>query len=288
MTLEYAYLDWCLAQIARKLGKDDDHALFMDRSTNYRHLWDERTGWMRPREMDGSWMEDFAPVAEKDQFSARGFCEANSAIYTYYVPHDITALAGLFGGPEVLVDRLNESFEKQSRNWQGADDKNHAVNWVDYANQPSTGMAHLFNKAGAPWLSQKWVRTVKQRYADTDPYGGYHGDEDQGQMGALGVLMAIGLFSVDGAAGWEPRYEITTPIFEEVTIRLHPDYYPGNTFSIRALGKPGEHPYIQSATLNDSVWESVVIPHRLIREGGQLELRVGPDPNKAWGLQSPE
>ncbi|PPK88913.1 putative alpha-1,2-mannosidase [Neolewinella xylanilytica] len=285
MTLEYAYQDWCLAQLARKLGKEEDDALFTERSTNYRHLWDERTGWMRPRELDGSWMEGFAPVAEQDQFSARGFCEANSAIYTFYVPHDTEGLIRLFGGREAYVSRLNASFEKQQANWQGANDKNHAVNWVDYANQPSTGMAHLFNKAGAPWLSQKWVRAVKERYADTDPYGGYHGDEDQGQMGALGVLMAIGLFSVDGAAATEPGYEITTPLFDEVAIQLNPDYYPGATFTIRTAGDPGRNLFLQSARLNGQDWSRVTLPFARYREGGLLELTVGPEPNKAWGTE---
>ncbi|WP_232830093.1 GH92 family glycosyl hydrolase [Lewinella sp. IMCC34191] len=284
MTLEYAYQDWCLAQIAHKLGKNADYDLFTKRSTNYRHLWDPGTGWMRPRELDGSWMNDFAPVAEADQFSARGFCEANSAIYSFYVPHDIPALTALFGGRDSLVQRLNESFEKQSRNWQGTNDKNHAVNWVDYANQPSTGMAHLFNKAGAPWLSQKWVRAVKDRYADTDPYGGYHGDEDQGQMGALGVLMAMGLFSVDGAASTEPSYEITTPVFKELTIRLDPAYYPGGSFSIRTTEDPERKPYIQSAKLNGATWDKVSLPFDTIRAGGVLEISVGAEPNKAGGL----
>ncbi|THH34995.1 GH92 family glycosyl hydrolase [Neolewinella litorea] len=284
MTLEYAYQDWCLAQIARTLGKEEDYELFMRRSENYRNLWNPATGWMHPRELDGSWMEDFAPVAEADQFSARGFCEANSAIYSHYVPHDIPALAELFGGREAYVDRLNASFEKQSRQWLQADDKNHAVNWVDYANQPSTAMAHLFNKAGAPWLSQKWVRAVKDRYADTTPYGGYHGDEDQGQMGALGVLMAIGLFSVDGSAAAEPGYEITTPLFDTVRIALNPDYYSGEVFTIRTAGDPKHNLYIQSARLNGQPWRSVGFPHAVFARGGTLELEVGPEPRRDWGV----
>ena len=283
MTLEYAYQDWCLAQIARRLGREDDYELFTDRSGNYRKLWDPSVGWMRPREMDGSWMQDFAPVAAEDQFSARGFCEANSAIYSHYVPHDIPALTELFGGREAYLTSLNTSFERQLENWQSDNDKNHAVNWVDYANQPSTGMAHLFNKAGAPWLSQKWVRVVKERYADTDPYGGYHGDEDQGQMGALGVLMAIGFFSVDGAAATEPSYEITTPLFDTVTISLHPDYYPGGTFTITTAGDPGSNVYIQSASRNGQPHPSVRLPFEDIRTGGELHLEVGPAPNREWG-----
>ncbi|NJB87574.1 putative alpha-1,2-mannosidase [Lewinella marina] len=285
MTLEYAYQDWCLAQIARTLGKEEDYALFMERSKNYRHLWNPATGWMHPREIDGSWMADFAPVATADQFSARGFCEANSAIYSHYVPHDVPALAELFGGREAYIASLESSFEKQSKNWLQADDKNHAVNWVDYANQPSTGMAHLFNKVGAPWLSQKWVRIVKDRYGETTPYGGYHGDEDQGQMGALGALMAIGLFSVDGSAATEPGYEITTPLFDEVVIQLNQTYYPGKTFTIRTEGNPTDNLYIQSARLNGQDWNSVEFSHETFARGGLLELTVGAEPNRSWGVE---
>ncbi len=286
MTLEYAYQDWCLAQIARTLGKTGDVRLFLDRSQNYRKLWNPESGWMRPRELDGSWMKDFSPVAEADQFSARGFCEANSAIYTHYVPHDIRGLIELFGGEEIYLDRLNESFEKQSRNWTQENDKNHAVNWVDYANQPSTHMAHLFNVAGAPWLSQRWVRAVKDRYADVTPYGGYHGDEDQGQMGALGVLMAIGLFSVDGSAATDPTYEITTPVFETVTISLNQDYYPGDTFVIRTQADPETRPYIKSARLNGQDWNRVSFDHATFAAGGVLELVVDREPNREWGTEN--
>jgi predicted alpha-1,2-mannosidase len=279
MTLEYAYQDWCLAQIAERLGKQEDYVFFMDRSRNYRRVWNPATEWMHPREMDGSWMADFSPVMESgSSLSARGFCEANSAIYSHYVPHDMPGLMELFGGPEAYVARLEEQFLRQSENWQQADDKNHAVNWVDYANQPSTQLAHLFNLAGRPDLSQKWVRTVKDRYADTTPYGGYHGDEDQGQMGALGVLMAIGLFSVDGSAAAKPTYEITTPVFREVTINLHPDYYPGKTFTIRVEGDPEREMYIRSARLGGQLLEGLVLPFTGVSAGGELEIRVGDVP----------
>lgn len=280
MTLEYAYQDWCLAQIAQRLRKDEDYALFMDRSKNYRNLWNAEAGFMVPREMDGSWINDFTPVVEK--FNARGFCEANSAIYTHYVPHDIAGLMELFGGPAIYIDSLNASFEKAEKDWLKASRKVHAANWVDYGNQPGTGMAHLFNIAGSPALSQKWVRSIKDIYAETNPYGGYHGDEDQGQMGALGVLMAIGLFSVDGSAAAAPTYEITTPVFKEVTIHLNNDYYPGKQFKIRVIGEPEDEIYIKFARLSGQDTESVSIPFERISGGGELMLWSSKEPSK-WG-----
>ena len=131
-------------------------------------------------------MYGFSPLHEF------GFCESNSAVYTHYVPHDIPGLIALFGGKDLYIERLNKQFELARK-----DAFQHGIGragWVQYTNQPGTGMVHLFNHAGAPWLSQKWGRIVSLYYGDTSPYGGYYDDEDQGQMGALFALMAIGLF----------------------------------------------------------------------------------------------
>ena len=114
---------------------------------------------------------------------------------------------------------------------------------IDYSNQPSMAMAHLFNYSGAPWLAQKWVREVKERtFGGATPDLGYRGDEDQGQAGALGVMMAIGLFQVSGGAEVDPVYEITSPIFDRVTIHLDPDYYPGRKFVIVARNNSAREP----------------------------------------------
>ena len=291
MTLEYAYQDWCLAQMAKSMGKEDDYKLFMERSENYKNIWDAETGWMRPRELDGSWMENFKPVGDRDKYGpnlfshVRGFCESNSAIYSYFVPHDMAGLISLFGGAETFAERLNEQFEK-AKTYDFVDQPHHSA-WVAYTNQPGTGMAHLFNYAGKPWLTQKWVREVKEAYGDTTAYGGYHGDEDQGQMGALGVLMAIGLFEVDGGANAEPYYEITSPVFDEVEITLNPNYYPGKTFKIITKNNSDENRYIQSARLNGRDWNKCWFAHEILANGGTLELIMGDSPNKSWG-SSPE
>lgn len=146
-------------------------------------------------------------------------------------------------------------------------------------------MAHLFSHAGAPWLTQYWVRRVKREtFGGITPFDGYNGDEDQGQMGALGVLMAIGLFDVQGGAAVNPYYEITTPLFDEVTIALDPRYYPGKTFTIRTANNAPENVYIQSAKLNGKPLSDFRIPHATLVQGGLLELELGPKPNKTWGV----
>ena len=283
MTLEYAYQDWCLAQMAKHLGKNDDYDFFMKRSQNYKNLWNDSLKYMVPRKMDGSFIDHFTPVASDTVLNSLGFCEANSSIYTHYVPHDIKGLIALFGSNEAYVDRLSEVFEKGKVSGFVGPPAKHGLPWVDYGNQPSTGMAHIFNYAGAPWLSQKWVREVKAAFNVNSPYGGYDGDEDQGQMGALGALLAMGLFEFDGGASVDPVYEITSPIFDKITIQLDNRYYKGNTFVIETVHNSDANMYIQEATLNGKPLETFYFPHREFANGGTLQLVLGPEPNKAWG-----
>ncbi|MCD6355120.1 MAG: GH92 family glycosyl hydrolase, partial [Prolixibacteraceae bacterium] len=282
MTMEYAYEDWCLGQLAKSLGKKKDYLLFNQRSLNYKNLWDPETKLIHPREIDGSWIKNFKPVVEG--FNARGFCESNSAIYTNFVPQDMKGLIELFGGRKAYTDFLNRSFEEGEKLDFVGMNKNHASNWIDYGNQPGTAMAHLFNYSGAPWLTQKWVRKVKEVYGDITPYDGYKGDEDQGQMGALGVLMAIGMFEVDGGASVKPFYEITSPLFDEIIIHLNNDYYPGKKFVIKTENNSPENMYIQSATLNNNILTNCWFYHSNFIKGGELKLKLGKNPNKEWGI----
>ncbi|MGI5847403.1 MAG: GH92 family glycosyl hydrolase [Candidatus Cryptobacteroides sp.] len=285
MTLEYAYQDWCLAQFAGSLGKTLDYELFMKRSKNYQNLWDPKVGFMHARGENGEFLDGFDPLelSEND-----GFCESNAAIYTHFVPHDMPGLIELVGGPTAYIRKLNEQFERSEPNgfFRSLDPAEKQYNWTDYGNQPGTGMAHLFSYAGAPWLTQKWVRRVKAAYGDITPYGGYRDDEDQGQMGALGVLMAIGLFEVDGGCSMNPYYEITSPIFDRIKIKLNPAYYSGKEFEIVTRNNSERNQYIQKAALNGRSWKDCIIFHKDFTVGGTLELTMGPCPNKKWGAKT--
>lgn len=283
-TLEYAYQDWCLAQLARSLDYKEEADLLEKRSTNYKNLWDPSIGWIRPRNLDGSWYQNFKPINEEGGFTSPGFVESASAIYTFYIPHDLNGLAELFGSSEKMSERLNSNFEKAAPVRFIAEHGNHAISWVDYQNQPSTGLAHVFSHIGKPWLSQYWVREVQRRtFSDITPDGGYNGDEDQGQMGALSALMAIGLFDMTGGASITPHFDLTAPLFDKVTIELNSDYHPGGTFVITTKNNSPENIYIQSATLNGESWSSFQLPHTEFIKGGTLELELGPEPNKDWG-----
>ena len=272
-TLEYAYDDWCLAQMAKALGKTDDYKLFTQRAGNYRNLFDSTTGFMRPRNRDGSWKTPFDPLDHKD----RAWCEGTAWQYTWFVPHDVQGLIDLMGGRDAFNRKLNEGFERSV-------DQVFRSDYVNYGNQPSIQMAHLFNYSGAPWLSQKWVREVKQRtFGGITPETGYRGDEDQGQAGGLGVMMALGLFQVRGGAAVDPVYEITSPIFDRVTIHLDPRYYPGGKFVITAQNNSPENAYIQSATLDGKPLERPWFYHRELIDGGSLDLHLASKPNRNWG-----
>jgi len=282
MTLEYAYEDWCLSQFAQALGKEADAQWLLKRSFNYTNLWDASVKFMRPRLQNGAWLPGFEPVGSE---ATNGFCEANSAIYTHFVPQDVPGLVRLFGGPEKYVAALNRQFELAAPHQFAADPNQHGLQWVDYDNEPSLAMAFMFNLAGAPWLSQKWVRAVEQQvYGDITPYGGYIGDDDEGQMGAVSALMAMGLFDVQGGAEIKPAYQITAPVFDRITIHLAAKYFAGGTFVIKTLNNSEQNIYIQSAKLNGRPLDQCRLEHAALVEGGELEIKLGAQPAKNWGI----
>ena len=273
MTLEYAYDDWCLAQMAKELGNDDDYRLFIARAENYRNLFDPTTHFMRPKNSDGSWLVPFDPKGSK------GWCEGTAWQYTWFVPHDVRGLIGLMGSRAAFNKKLNRAFELGRP-------KSFITAEVNYGNQPSIEMAHLFNYSGAPWLTQKWVRAVKEEtFGGVTPEEGYRGDEDQGQAGGLGVMMAIGLFQVRGGVARRPVYEITSPIFDRVTIHLDRRYHDGERFVITARNCSEENRYIQSARLDGKPLAKPWFYHHQLADGGTLELELGPRPNKRWGAR---
>lgn len=286
MTLEYAYQDWSLAQFALALGKAEDAAWLDKRSSNYQNLWDAESRWMRPRNLDGSWLADFSPVGTKKQLNNPGFTEANSAVYSHTVPHDMPGLIRLFGGKEKYAEQLNRQFELAMPNNFVVPHGEHATGWVEFGNQPSLVMPFLFNFAGRPDLTQKWVRTVfRQALSNATPFGGYNGDEDQGQIGSLGVLIALGLFDIQGGAALQPNYQITPPIFDRATIALNKKYFPGDQFTIITHHKSPSNDFIQSAKLNGTDLNRFWFTHADLINGGTLEIQLTNQPTK-WAADS--
>ncbi|NQT54884.1 MAG: glycoside hydrolase family 92 protein, partial [Desulfobacteraceae bacterium] len=277
MTLEYAYHDWALAQLAKALGREEDHNRLMARCTNYQNLWNPETKFMQPRDMDGNFFDDFDPM------SGNGWEEGNGHHYRWHVPHDIPGLIKLFGSREFFIHELDDLFQKAEEHDFIAPHGGHADRCMDYGNQPCMYLAHLFNHAGAPWLTQKWVRRVmRASKSDTTPFGGYGGDEDQGQMGALNVLMAIGLFSLNGGCARDPILELSTPIFDRITIHLDSEYHGGGSFVIETINNGSDDRYIQSAELDGASLKTAWLLHQDIIKGGHLKLTLGTEPNKAF------
>lgn len=280
-TLEYAYDDWCVAQMAKALGKIDDYGYFMKRSQYYRNIFDPSTGYMRPMHSGGPWYEEFAPVksavGKEDNFGTRDYVEANAWQFSWFVPHDLKGLIELMGIDE-FNNRLEEGFDKSRPIFTSE--------FVNHSNQPNMQAPWLFNYSGKPWLTQYWVREVLDKYYGTGPVDGYPGDEDQGQMGAWFVMSAIGLFQMDGGASTEPVYEISGPLFEKITIQLDQKYYKGTEFIIEAKNASSKNRYIQSATLNGKKLDAFWFKHSELVKGGKLVLEMGPNPNKEWASNS--
>jgi len=286
-TLEYAYQDWCLAQMAISLGKEEDYRMFLKRAENYKNIWDKESGWMRPRTIYGTWYEPFDHLTYE-----LGFVESTAAQSTWFVPHDLKGLSKLMGGKEKMVIKLNRSFLiAEPHNFYTshyradrfvAKEKRRA--YINYGNQPSMQTAFIFNYAGQPWLTQYWSREVIEKvYSHNDPQHGYNGDEDQGLMGALSVLMKMGIFEMRGGAAIDPVYEIGSPIFDKITIHLNNDYYSGEKFIIETNNNSSENRYIQSAMLDGRTLNKCWFYHEELVDGGKLILNMGNNPNKDWG-----
>lgn len=276
VTVQWTFEDWALSQMAEKLGRKREAAKYGNRARGWRNCIHPDLKLLLPKRSDGSWLHT-------DLCSGWGFEEANSWQTTFGLSHDIAGLAEAMGGADTLASKLNYAFEMSV---DGNFVAGYGNGYVSYANQPGLSTAHVFSHVGMPWLTQYWVRQVKDRaYGDISPYRGYGGhDEDQGQMSGVSALMAMGLFAVDGCSSINPSYEITSPVFDEITIGLDSEYYPGGKFRIITHDNSPANNYIQRVTLNGREYNSFRLPHSLFSEGGVLEIWLGDKPNYNWGL----
>ncbi len=282
-TMEYAYQDWTLAQLAKKLNHLEDYNYFMTRSKNYQNLFDSTTGWMRPKNVEGKWKENFDPYQYEN-----GFIESNAAQSTWFVPHDIEGLAELMGGKEKVAAKLNSQFET-AKKLQFTSGTSHDAELhpeysripINFGNQPSIQTSNIFTLLGRPDLTQYWTRNVvKETFSGLGPNTGYNGDEDQGLMGSLNVLLKIGLFQMNGGTDENPQYQIGSPIFNKVSIQLNPKYYPGKKLVIKAFHNNAENVYINSIKFNNKPENKFSITHDAITNGGELILDMAAKPKQ--------
>jgi predicted alpha-1,2-mannosidase len=274
-TLEYAYDDWTLGQFAKSLGKYNEYKTFNDRGTWWRNAINPETGYAQMRNSDGTWCADFDPFHSGANHQ---YVEGNSWQLTYFVPQDVRGLADAIG-KDRFIERLQWGFES-SEPWRyNAPNDQYWDFPVVQGNQQSMHFAFLFNWVGKPWLTQKWTRSIIDRYYGSGTANAYLGDEDQGQMSAWLVMASIGLFQMDGGCSHEPIYEISSPLYEEVVIDLGERFGRGKTFTIKANNASRNNKYIQRAVLNGKVLNSFSFPASELLKGGDLVLEMGVKPN---------
>jgi predicted alpha-1,2-mannosidase len=246
-TLEDSYDDWCVAQVAKALGKTDEYNFFLNRSHNYEHLFNKTTGFMQARNSDGSWADPKA-----------GWTEGNTWVYTWAVMHDIPGLMQLMGGKEKYNARLDEHFSGGHN---------------EHSNEPSHHYGYLYDFSGQPWKTQAKVREIAAtEYANLP--SGIDGDDDCGQMSAWYLFTALGFYPVNPASG---DYMLGSPLFTKMTLQLA----NGNRFTVSAENNSAKNVYIQSATLNGNPLKIPVIRYDDIVAGATLKLIMGPAPS-SW------
>ncbi len=253
-TLEYAYDDFVLAQMAKPLGHNDDAVALMKRSQNYRNVIDPETKLARGRHADGTWITPFDPGKPASYIT-----EGLPFQYTFFVPQDLPGLIALEGGKAGFTAKLDELF---------------AGNYYDHGNEPSHAITYLYDYAGEAWKTQQHVAEIRAKWYQDRP-DGLAGNDDAGQMSAWYIFSALGFYPVTPGT---PAYEIGTPLLPSATLHLG----GGKQFRVRALNAGAANPYIQSATLNGRPLERFWIRHAEILAGGELVFRMGPQPNKSW------
>lgn len=280
-SLEYSYDDWTVSQLAKSLGKEDDYHYFADRGTWWKNTIDPETGYARLRKSDGSFEKNFDPFVTGVN---EQYVEGNAWQLTFFVPQDVPGLAKMIGR-DTFLNRLTEGF-KESETWRyNAPGERYGDFPVVQGNQQSMHFAFLFNWVGEPWQTQKWSRSILERYYGYGAGDAYLGDEDQGQMSAWFIMAALGLFQTDGGCNANPVYEIASPLYKNVTIHLGNRYGRGRQFVIKANGASRNNKYVQSAKLNGKRLDSFKFPASELLKGGILELEMGDKPNYKWGLK---
>jgi predicted alpha-1,2-mannosidase len=271
-TLEYAYDNWCIAQIAKKLNKKSDYDIYIKRAQAYKNVYDKKTGFMRPRK-NGNWLSPFEPREVNNHYT-----EANSWQYTFFAPQDISGLITLMGGEKQFEQKLDDLFHAKSETEGRTQvDITGLIGQYAHGNEPSHHMTYLYNYVGKPNKTQEKVYQILTEFYKNDP-DGLIGNEDCGQMSAWYVLSSIGFYQV---CPGKPEYTIGSPLFDNVIIHLE----NGKTFEIKKQQSNQKVQYIQSSKLNGKASNSTVLNHTNIVNGGTLEFLMNEklDPKSVFG-----
>jgi putative alpha-1,2-mannosidase len=282
VTLQAAYESWCIAQIAKDLGKTDDYDYFIKHAHDYQNVFNTQTNFMSPKTEDGKWIVPFNPTLSGGQGGRDYFAEHNSWIYTWYVSHDIQGLINLMGGRDNFANKLDSLFVEQYQTSKyhflsQFPDQTGLIGNYAHGNEFSRLIPYMYNYLGAPWKTQKRVRDIMEIWYNAGPLG-ICGDEDTGLMSHWYVCSAMGIYS-DPMIPSYPVWLIGSPIFTKSTI----DLGDNKTFVIEAKNVSAQNKYVQSAFLNGEPLDKPWFDHSDLVKGGTLVLNMGPRPNKQWG-----
>ena len=280
VTLGTVYDEWCLAQVANALGKEDEYRYFMDRSLNYKKIFHPETKFFHPKDKEGHWIEPFDYRYPGGMGAREYYGENNGWVYRWDVPHNVADLISLMGGNESFITNLDRTFtEPLGRSkyefYAKLPDHTGNVGQFSMANEPSLHVPYLYNYAGQPWKTQKRIRQMLKTWFRNDLMG-VPGDEDGGGMTSFVVFSSLGFYPVTPGL---PIYNIGSPLFTDAKVTLS----NGAVFEVEAQNASADNKYIQSATLNGKEWNKSWFSHDDLKNGGKLILVMGSKPNKAWG-----
>lgn len=273
-TLEYAYDDWSLAQMAKAMGKGDVAKTFAQRATNWRHAYDAKTGFMRARKSDGSFREPFDPDAAG---YGTDYTEGNAWQYSWYVPQDVAGLIAAMGGDANFVRKLDSVFDAKvdPAHFEHVEDITGLIGWYAHGNEPSHHLAYLYDYAGSPWKTQARLKQIMDSQYAPKP-DGLAGNDDLGQMSAWYIFTALGFYPVTPASD---EYAIGRPFVSRATLHLS----NGKDFTVSAAPLDDAHPYVGQVTLNGQPLSRVFLRQGDIVAGGELHFTMQAEPNREWG-----
>ncbi|MBQ2299910.1 MAG: GH92 family glycosyl hydrolase [Bacteroidaceae bacterium] len=262
ITMEQAFDDWCVAAVAKKLGKTEDYERFIKRSEFYRNLFNPATGFFQPKDDKGNWIEPFDPLSYENPC----FVEGNAWQYMWFVPHNPQGLIDLFGGVKPFIKKLNENFTLTETSGEINGNASAFIGQYAHGNEPSHHTVYLYNFAGQPWCTQELVEQVRSSFYNPTPCG-YAGNDDCGQMSAWYIFSALGFYPFNAGSA---EYVIGTPLFQKAVLHM-PN---GKDLVINAPRKSDKAIYVKSVKLNGKKITDWKLTHQQLMEGGTLDFTM--------------
>jgi predicted alpha-1,2-mannosidase len=248
--------------VAKKLGRTEDYERFHRRSLFYKNLFDSATGFFRPKDEKGNWLDGFDPLS----YEQPCFVEGNAWQYMWFVPHDPQGLIDLFGGAKPFLKKLDENFSLTATSGEVNGNASGFIGQYAHGNEPSHHTVYLYSFAGRPERTQELVNQVRREFYRATPCG-YAGNDDCGQMSAWYIFSALGFYPFHAGAA---EYVLGTPLFKKATLHLA----GGKDFVVTAPNKTSDRVHVKSVKLNGRPMKGFVITHQQLMAGGTLEFKM--------------